>query len=55
MTPDEGVHVLVLLHPLEEQKKFEDAIRTIVEQVAGRAGRLAYERGLADGKRIAIN
>jgi hypothetical protein len=55
MTLEEAVHMLVRMHPLNEQKKFEDAIRTIVGQVVEHATQTGYKRGLADGKRVAIN
>lgn len=52
---EETAHVLVALHPLEEQKQFEAAIRDAVQLVVERARREGYEEGVADGKRTAVN
>jgi hypothetical protein len=35
MNLEEAVYLLVRLHPWREQKKFEDAIRTIVKEAVG--------------------
>ena len=37
MNPEEAVQWLVRLHSYEEQKKFEDAIQTIVQEAAAQA------------------
>lgn len=43
------------LHPYGEQKKFEDAIRTIVSEAVMRAKLESYQQGSEDGKRRAVN
>ncbi len=55
MTPEAAFHVLVRPHPFDEQKKYEDAIRAMVEQVSEPVGRFGYESDLAYSNRGAVN
>jgi hypothetical protein len=42
---EETAHVLVALHPLEKQKRFEAAIPDAVQQLAGRRTSEACRKG----------
>jgi hypothetical protein len=55
MNPEEAAHLLARLQPYGEQKKFEDAIRTIVRLAVLRATLDGYQQGYEDGKRSAVN
>jgi hypothetical protein len=55
MNPEEAVQLVVRLQRPEEQKKFEDAIRTIVREALLRAELEGYQQGYGDGKRRAVN
>jgi hypothetical protein len=44
MNPEEAVQLLVRLHPYKDQKKFEDAIRTILKEAVERAKLEGYEQ-----------
>ena len=54
MNLEEAIHLLVRLNPVKEQEKFEDVIRTIMQEAAVEARHEGYQQSLADGKRRAV-